>query len=134
MLHSSSGAAFREELAYLPDLFPFLVSVVGLKVPSLVSLGALEAPNCLLHREPVSAQRGQDARLRSEPQPGTEPQQQGKREAGRRQDHTVGWSGEEAEPCIWELISLAAQSYAKTISQPSLHLQTFLSPKEMGGG
>lgn len=65
VLHSSSGAAFREELAYLPDLFPFLVSVVGLKVPSLVSLGALEARKRLLHREPVSAQRGQVARLRS---------------------------------------------------------------------
>ncbi|XP_047595251.1 uncharacterized protein LOC125105629 [Lutra lutra] len=42
----------------------------GLKVPSLVSLGALEARRCLLHGEPVSAQRGQDARLRSGPSRG----------------------------------------------------------------
>lgn len=70
MLFSSSEAAFRKELAYLPDIFPFLVSVVGLKVPSLVSLAALEARRCLLHREPVSAQRGQDAKLRSEPSQG----------------------------------------------------------------
>lgn len=52
-----------------PDVFPFLVSALGLKVPSLVSLGALEAQRCPLHRETVSVQRGQETKLRSPSQP-----------------------------------------------------------------
>lgn len=108
MFLGSTEAAYRKCLASLPDIVPFLVSVLGLKVPSLVSLGALEAQRCRLHREQVTVQRGQEAKLRSPSQlagvglrgvhpglpveiwaqPGMEPRQQGRGEAGRRQDHT----------------------------------------------